>query len=745
VPAATLSLSPPPVFARRTRGRRGTTESRAHCPTNGFWGNALTAKPNNSFRVGFQNINGFNLDSTDEKSRKLQHITTQHNFDFLGIQEVNLHLKIMGTAGVWAERHHSTFTGFTHASTTLHCSSRARRIFGGTACFMPTATAHRAVEHGHDPSDLGRWCWTLLRGRNGLHTRIITGYRPVRSYDDEALTVYAQHELYFRQHGGWRDPRLAFFEDLDILIQNSLTTGEQLIIGMDLNEDTRSPEIQAWRNKWHLLDPLSTLHGSPDIATCRSNSNQTPIDSIWTSPGLTVTLGGMTGFGELDLGSADHRCLWVDIQLESLYGIRPPSPSKRPNNSFPLNDPRVVTRYNNYVRRERSRLGIGNSILALEQRAQMGAFRPQDERLYESLLGIDLSIRNKAKIKCRPFYAGQVLYSATIGRDRKELHLWNMVISRRLGKRSDTRAIRRLIQATSQPLALQLTLEQAKQAQSACQDRYKKNKLNHVALHDAFRKELCTRRAAKLHTTVETQEKIVLNNKKQSNAFRTINRILGTKIRPSLTTVEYTPLGSNEPVTCYTKQDIEQACAAEGRRRFTQASHTPFMSGSLLRDVGYQATQSTVDLILTGKYAPGADVDPYTRALIAQLRMPDSVCKAPPLTGVVTTAEHIQGWKKMRPTIASSPFGPLFADHIAGCSDVQVADIDAAIAAIPVLTGYSPKAWKKAVDVMIPKKSTSVHVTKLRIIVLFHSLYNMINKHVGRIAVRRAEAVDNFG
>ena len=266
--AITLSLFPPPVSARRTRGRRGTTESRAHCPTNGFWGNALLAKPTTSFRIGFQNINGFNLDSSDEKSQKIQQITTLHNFDFLGIQEVNLHLRRMGTDGLWAERHHSTFTGYTHAATTKHCSSKNRRVFGGTACFMPPNTAHRAIEHGHDLTDLGRWSWTLIRGRNGLHTRIITGYRPVRSYNDEALTVYAQHELYFRQHGGWRDPRLAFFEDLDVLLQQCLVTGEQIILGMDLNEDIRDADIQAWALKWQLIAPLSRLHGNIDLSTC---------------------------------------------------------------------------------------------------------------------------------------------------------------------------------------------------------------------------------------------------------------------------------------------------------------------------------------------------------------------------------------------------------------------------------------------------------------------------------------------
>ena len=687
-------------------------------------------------------MNGFTLNSEDEKSLKIQMITSDHTLDFLGIQEVNLHLKIMGNDGVWSERHHATFEGYTHCATNLHSNSSSRRLFGGTACFMPRPTAHRAVAHGHDPTDLGRWTWTLLRGRQGIQTRIISAYRPVRSLDDEALTVYAQQELYFRLHEGWRDPRSAFFEDLDAEIARWSLEGDQIILGFDANQDTRSPDIQAWRTKWHMYEPLTKHHGPNNIATCRSNSSQTPIDTVWMTLGLDCTRCGMTGFGELDLGSADHRLLWMDVSLDSVFGMRPPPPTKRPTDSLPLNDPRIVTRYNNYVRRERARMGLGPLIFHLEHKAQQGIFtQDEDTKTYEAILASDHLIRKEAKKRCRPFYSGQVLFSDVIGQDRKEMHLWNMVIARRLGKRSDTRAIRRLIISTNQPRALQLTLEEALQQQTECVKRYKIHKKDHVLLHTTFRQALCERRAVKLNTSVEAQEKIVLNNKKQGNLFRKLNRLMSNKTRPSLTTVEYdNPDPSNPaPVICYNKEDIESACANEGRHRFSQNHQSPFMQGSLLRDLGYLATQSTVDLILQGKYQPGEEVDQYTKDLITQLRMPDTVGNSTPITGYITTAEHIAGWKKMKPTIASSPFGPLFSDHIAGCADVRVADIDAALVAIPVLTGYSPTAWHKAVDVMIPKKSSSTHVAKLRIIVLFHSLFNMINKNVGRLAVQRAE------
>jgi len=245
------------------------------------------------------------------------------------------------------------------------------------------------------------------------------------------------------------------------------------------------------------------------------------------------------------------------------------------------------------------------------------------------------------------------------------------------------------------------------------------------------------RRAQKLGTTIEGQTKSRLNATKARGIHARIRQVLGKKERTSISIVEYTN-DSNQIVQCLTQAEIEQACQQEGQRRFSQTEGTPFLTGSLLRDRGYTATQHTVDQILTGTYQCDVDVDYFTQRFIAELSMPEKV-KAPPIiSGKCSTLEHVDGWQRMKPTIASSSFGPLFTDYIAGTNHKKVADIDAAFASIPTLTGFSPMLWKKAIDVMIPKKKTSHHVHELRIIVLFHALFNMMNKRVGREMVYRA-------
>ena len=121
---------------------------------------------------------------------------------------------------------------------------------------------------------------------------------------------------------------------------------------------------------------------------------------------------------------------------------------------------------------------------------------------------------------------------------------------------------------------------------------------------------------------------------------------------------------------------------------------------------------------------------------IQELRRPQTPAPTE-VTGHVSTAEHIQGWKRMKTYTAASTFGPSFSEFIAGTSNEPVAEVDAAIVSIAAAAGYCPIRWSTAIDVMIPKKKLSRNVKKLRIIVLFHALFNML-KRVAQKAINNA-------
>ena len=202
--------------------------------------------------------------------------------------------------------------------------------------------------------------------------RVISGYRPVEDRSNRPFTVFSQHEYYFNQVStprGYRNPRIAFFEDLNVCIQSWINDGDQIILGMDTNEDIHSDTIEAWTSSWGLIDGLRQTHPTlARVATCNKNGNHIPIDGIWISPGLNIQRAGMTGFGEL-YPDSDHRILWIDIQIESLFGFRTPAPAKRPTDSLPIRDPKAMAKYNRYVKTQFKHHRIAEKTFYLEEKA----------------------------------------------------------------------------------------------------------------------------------------------------------------------------------------------------------------------------------------------------------------------------------------------------------------------------------------------------------------------------------------
>lgn len=718
----------PPRRVRRSPNSRDT---------DGPWGHKLDPTKH-GFRIGFQNINGLPVDATRDQHTQLTTTLSNLSFDIFGAQEINLNLTHLEPTHHWWRR----FKGapfFSFPAHNIHTNSRERRLFGGTATFVANPTSQRILEHGTDSSGLGRWTWVLLSGRQGIRTRIINGYRPVRDTTNRPGTVYSQQEKYYYDQHNPREPRAAFLEDLAQLIRQCIQDQEQIVLGMDANEYIYSDQMQTWATDLGLHTPLTQLHPRlPDVDTCEKGRNNRPIDGIWTTVGIDITKGGMTGFGEVSIGSSDHRLLWIDVTHESMFGFTAPIINRRPKSFFPLHDPLAVRRYNNYLNRQRQEHQIPQQLSILQHRALHGHFDNNDQRQYERLCTLDDSIRQTARQQSRRFYAGQVLYSDVIGRDYKELRLWQLVIKRRSGIRTDTRNIRRLMRKTQQMHALQVTLEEAKLEKQRCFRQYLQHKRDQTKLREAFERKQDQRIADAKGITLLTQQKLRRSTRQTKAIFSNIRRVIGSKPCSGLTSVEYNDHGTQDIIECYQRQEIEEACAMEGHRRFTQAQFTPFMQGSLLQDLGHTTHQEAADQILTGTYHCKDDVDRYTQLFINELSIPEPIRHLPVITGITTPQAHIFGWKRMKHTTASSPFGPLFSDYIAGTQDPQVARIDNTIANIPLIAGFCPTLWTKAVDVMISKKTHSSNVEKLRIIVLFHAMYNMINKRVGKLMVERA-------
>ena len=543
----------------------------------------------------------------------------------------------------------------------------------------------RQINNGHDQTRMGRWIWTLLRGRQGIQVRIVSGYRPIEDTSNRPFTVFSQQEYYYNHidnSNGYRNPRVAFYEDLDAEMRSWLEAGDHIILGLDANEDIHAGLTREWTTRWGLVDGLQRLHPTLQrVATCNKNLSNVPIDGLWVSPSLNVLAAGMSGFGEL-YPDSDHRLLWVDIHVQSLFGFLTPLPEKRPSESLPIKDPRAMKKYNTYVKQQFHQHKIMEKTFELERKAQTSTFNREDISQYNQILRLQMDIRRKAKRKCRRFYTSKILFTADLGLIYRRRKLWKLLELKKNNKKVDLRAIRRLMRKVNEPLALQLPLPAIQEKmQEAIRD-WKDYKKTQGERRDAFELEIDKRRATKFGTSVEAQTKQRKNAASTRGIFHKIRAIMKPREHIAINTVEYTaPDGTMRE--CLSRTEIEEACIAEGQRRFTQAQDTPFLQGSLLRDFGFNANREATLAVLNGTYAVDMDVTNITTRFIQELRMPHEITMLPPITGVSSTEEHCLGWQKMNSRTSSSPYGPLFCDYIAGAQDVDVASVDASLSSIP--------------------------------------------------------------
>ena len=294
------------------------------------------------------------------------------------------------------------------------------------------------------------------------------------------------------------------------------------------------------------------------------------------------------------------------------------------------------------------------------------------------------------------------------------------------------------MQEVQEPHAFQLSLTDVQQKLKETIKEWKTYKKEQERHRAEFEQKVDRQRALQYGTSVEAQTKQRNNSRKTRSIFKKIKAVMKPNEQISISTVEYTS-DTGGIIECLSREEIENACIQEGQRRFTQAQNTPFLQGSLLQAFGYNANPNAVTEVLNGMFIPENDVPPFTQQFITELARPNQIKELPPITGTVTTKEHCAGWRKMRAKTGSSPYGPLFCDYIAGTYDPDVAEVDASLSSIPHTTGFSPEQWQEAADVMIPKKKSSRHVQKLRIIVLFDAMFNMVNKRIARDMIRRAQ------
>jgi hypothetical protein len=198
--------------------------------------------------------------------------------DILGMAELNINFKMLGSVSQWLERFRNLYRNHSVHSYNRHDSSTKRTLFRGTAQIAATgAFSHQADKSGADETGLGCWVWTLFAGKNNVKLRVISGYRPNPDLSVRPGTVYSQQERYLQTINDFRDPRRAFIKDLEAKLEQWITEGNLIVIGIDTNDNVRTGDVNAMMRNKGLIEVHSQRHPQlPRASTCNKTTRISP-------------------------------------------------------------------------------------------------------------------------------------------------------------------------------------------------------------------------------------------------------------------------------------------------------------------------------------------------------------------------------------------------------------------------------------------------------------------------------------
>jgi hypothetical protein len=244
------------------------------------------------------------------------------------------------------------------------------------------------------------------------------------------------------------EPREALYKDLHRACSEWLVAGDQLIIGIDANEDVRTGQTEAFFRTLGMKEAILTWHTRSPPATQNRNTHRQPIDGLFVTPELIAVAAGCEAFG---VGCpSDHRVLWADFTYATAFGFNSP-PLTRPPKTRRLNNqnPRMVEKYVKEVCKALVETGIAERLFAIESQAEQTGWTPEFQTEYDNIQISQLKIRKLTEFKLRKLRMGGVPWSPKLQTYRTEIELWAMILWKRKGIKVSNIRIRRFMQKSS--------------------------------------------------------------------------------------------------------------------------------------------------------------------------------------------------------------------------------------------------------------------------------------------------------
>jgi hypothetical protein len=127
----------------------------------------------------------------------------------------------------------------------------------------------------------------------------------------------------------------------------------------------KNSDLQRMLNEMTLTEILLSRHGHGGPSTSKRNTQNIPIDGIWTTPGFHMEAGGYFRFDEVMMNT-DHRCLWMDISFINAFGHHMPPLFRPQAKRLHCRDPRLVDNFIHLYHKYANKCQLFQKVKALE-------------------------------------------------------------------------------------------------------------------------------------------------------------------------------------------------------------------------------------------------------------------------------------------------------------------------------------------------------------------------------------------
>jgi hypothetical protein len=179
-------------------------------------------------------------------------------------------------------------------------------------------------------------------------------------------TVYIQQRKRFLELGQLnREPQQVVLGNLATLIHKWKSNGEHIVLMMDANKDMRTGHIKQFLVDTDMRDVVMSMHGL-DAPNTHINGSK-PIDGIFATRAVECVQAGYTTFGGGVQGKRpDHRCIWMDVCLHTVFGHRMSPVQKSAFRPVKCSSPQIWKKFNQHYKQFASSCALGTKIFQTE-------------------------------------------------------------------------------------------------------------------------------------------------------------------------------------------------------------------------------------------------------------------------------------------------------------------------------------------------------------------------------------------